>query len=95
MKKIYILFIVFVVLSTNLFTAGLSFIPSHDEVLAAEMKMGGKKMKMNHGKQGMKMEMATTMEMTTMATKMVMIMLAMMEMETPTMTETMATTMAA
>jgi Cu/Ag efflux protein CusF len=57
MKKRCILFIVYAVISTNLFTPGLSFIPSQEEAYAAEMKMGGKKM--NHGKQGMKMEMAT------------------------------------
>ena len=59
MKKRCVLFIVFAVLSANLFTAGPSNFLSHDEAFAAEMKMGGKKMKMNNGKQGMKMEMAT------------------------------------
>lgn len=57
MKKRCVLFIVYALLSANLFAAGPPFIPSHDEAFAAEMKMGGKKM--NHGKQGMKMEMAT------------------------------------
>lgn len=57
MKKRSVLFIVCAVVFTSLITAGLSFVLSHDDAFAAEMKMGGKKM--NHGKQGMKMEMAT------------------------------------